>query len=131
MKGQTLKGTVVLEKLLRSRAKIKILEGGSRCFGGDQKVITESGSIPISKIKAEQRVLTYDQTTRKNEYRKVLECHLFKNTKKTYRVKLKNGKEIIATSDHKFFFEGGWISLKHLLSLWQKRYGKMEANTKI
>ncbi|KKL13807.1 hypothetical protein LCGC14_2522090, partial [marine sediment metagenome] len=27
--------------------------------------------------------------------------------------------------------EGGWISLKHLLSLWQKRYGKMEANTKI
>ena len=30
MKGQTLKGTVVLEKLLSSRAKIKILEGGSR-----------------------------------------------------------------------------------------------------
>lgn len=97
-------------------------EGGTRCFHPGQLVITNNGSKPISQIIVGEKVKS------KSGFKTVLETHNLKNSKKTVRVKLKNGKEIICTEDHEFFFKGSWVSIKHILSLFD---GNMEADNKV
>jgi len=108
-------------------AKVVINQGGTSCFNGNQLVVTKRGSIPIKDVVIGDIVLSYNEETKQKEWNLVKNLFQFKNNKKTIKVKLKNGSEIIATEDHKFYFEGGWISLKQLLSL---KYGNMEKDTK-
>lgn len=61
--------------------------------------------------------MSYNEATKENEFKRVKDVFKYINNKPTVRIKLKNGKEIICTDDHKFFYKGGWISIKHLLSL--------------
>lgn len=110
----------------QSTAKITINQGGTSCFDSKQLVITEKGSKPISQIKINDIVKCYNEETKEIRFNKVINTFKYKNTKKTIKLKLKNGKEIIATEDHLFFYEGGWYSLKHLLYL---KYGNMETDT--
>lgn len=107
---------------------IVVNQGGTSCFAGTQKVITQRGSIPIKDIIIGDIVKCYNEKTKEIQWKPV--CNLFKynNHKKTIKVTLKNGETIIATEDHKFYYEGGWYSLKHLLSLLD---GKMEKNTRL
>lgn len=91
---------------------IIVNEGGARCFAGSQNVFTLSGSKPISKIEVGEFVLTSGE-----RYKRVSAVHKMKNDKPTVRIKLKNGKQIICTEDHKFFFSGRWVEIKYLLSL--------------
>jgi intein/homing endonuclease len=88
-----------------------VLEGSSRCFSGDTLIVTNHGNKPISEINVGDSVKT------PNGFKKVLSTFKSKNTKKTIRIKLKSGHEIICTEDHKFFYKGSWIEVKHLLSL--------------
>jgi intein/homing endonuclease len=92
-------------------------EGGTRCFSKDTKVLTSKGYKNISLVKNGDKVLTYNEASHKKEFKKVNESLKFKNTKKTYKVKMKSGVEFVATEDHEFYYKGGWVSLKHLLSL--------------
>lgn len=92
-------------------------EGGSRCFGKDQLVVTDKGSVPISLIEKGDLVLTLNESNGKEEYKEVDCLNSMRNTKKTLKIKLKNGKEIIVTDDHEFYHEGAWVAIKHLLSL--------------
>ena len=111
-----------------STEKILINQGGTSCFEGTQLVVTKRGSIPIKDIIIGDFVLSYNEETKLNEWNLVKNLFEFNNTKKTIKVKLKNGKEIIVTDDHKFFYKGSWNTLKHLLSL---KYGNMENNTQL
>lgn len=99
--------------------RIIVNQGGSRCFDGDQIIVSESGLKEIKNIKAGESVLT------PNGLRKVLEVHKMKNSKPCYLIKLKNGKVIKCTEDHHFYFKGEWISIKHILSLWNERHKKL------
>ena len=92
-------------------------EGSSRCFDGSTLVRTNKGLTEISKVKTGDLLLTYNETTLVNEYKPVLEPMKMANSKPGYRITLKNGNVIMATQDHKFYFEGNWISLKQLLHL--------------
>lgn len=107
---------------------IVVNQGGTSCFCGQQKVVTRLGSKPINKLKVGDTVKCFNEKTKKQEWKKVLNTFEYKNTKRTIKVKLKNGQTIIATEDHEFYYEGGWYSLKHLLSLLD---GKMDNNTEI
>lgn len=111
-----------------SVAKVTVNQGGTSCFYSNQLVVTEKGSKPISEIKENDIVKCYNEETKQITFNKVINTFKYKNTKKTVKVKLKNGIEIIATEDHLFFYQGGWYSLKHLLSL---KYGNMETDTLI
>lgn len=124
MKIQT---SVVLEKILAAQDKRGIvLEGGSRCFAADTLVVTSEGSKKISEIKKDNLVLTYNESTGKETFNKVLDVMKFTaSEKKAVRIKLKNGKEIICTQDHKFFFDGGWLEIKQILSLWNENNSKL------
>lgn len=114
------RGKLFWDEGLKKGIKKKVViynEGGSRCFGGEQKIITENGSKPISELKKGDIVLTYNEVTKVNEYKKVNKSIPSINSKKTLKIILRNGESIIVTDDHKFFYEGRWISIKHLLSL--------------
>lgn len=94
-----------------------VLEGGSRCFSENTFVITIDGPKQINNIVKGDLVKTYNENTNQIEYKPVLSVFKMDNKKKSYRVTLKNGKTIECTDDHKFYYKGGWISLKQLLSL--------------
>lgn len=100
-----------------------ILEGSSRCFSANQKVITETGSKEICLINIGEKVLT------PSGFIAVTDSIKMKNTKPCLRIKLKNGSIIECTEDHKFFYKGSWVAIKEIINFW---YGRnMEADREI
>jgi hypothetical protein len=96
-------------------------EGGSRCFAGSQEINTINGPVPISQLNVGDMVLTLNEAANRAEYKRVDRLHQFKNDKRAVRLKMKGGSIIECTEDHEFYHEGSWYSLKHLLSLKEKR----------
>tara|TARA_S200002703_G_scaffold41490_1_gene36016 strand:- start:656 stop:1042 length:387 start_codon:yes stop_codon:yes gene_type:complete len=107
---------------------IVINQGGTSCFAPETLIVTRQGLMPIAEVKVGDTVKCYNESTKQTEWKKVLNTFEYENHKPTIKVTLKNGQTITATEDHKFYHEGEWHSLKHLLSL---RNGKMEDNTKL
>jgi intein/homing endonuclease len=92
-------------------------QGGTSCFGPDTLVSTPNGPKKIKDFVVGDSVNTYDANSENNCVSVVSKVYSFQNTKPTIRVKMKDGREIIATEDHEFYFQGGWYSLKHILYL--------------
>ena len=116
----------------RHNGKVVICnEGGSRCFDGNQLVVTSKGNKTISDIKQGDHVKSLNESTGLIEWSIVKDTFKFKNTKKSIEVKLKNGDVIRCTEDHQFYFEGGWYSLKHLLSLKDGRIRDLASNSEL
>ena len=101
-----------------------VLEGSSRCFSPNQKVITDIGEKRIKDIAIGDKVKSFNEETKEIEFRTVTDLHHLKNKKKCFRVKMKDGTIIEATEDHKFYYEGAWVTLKHLLSLYNDKKSK-------
>ncbi len=100
---------------------VNVQQGGTSCFGPDTLISTSNGPKKIKDIQPGDKVKTYYHKTGNDVQSIVSAVHKFANTKPTIRVRLKDGREIIATEDHEFYFEGGWHSLKHILSLRESR----------
>lgn len=109
-------------KNLTNDTRYFIITGGRGCFCYNQLVDTKNGNVPISEIKIGDLVSCYNENKKCIEYKKVLNTFKYDN-ETIIRIKLKNGSEIKVTENHKFFHNGGWISVKDLLSLY---YGNME-----
>lgn len=95
-------------------------EGGSRCFSGETKVVTIDGERAIKDIQIGDKIKTYNDKLGSIEYKPVVSVLEMLNTKETYCIKLKNKQIIKATSDHKFYYNGKWVELKHLILLWHE-----------
>lgn len=96
-------------------------EGGSRCFAGDTLVQTLSGDKRINEIIPGDMVKTMDEVTKEIVWKPVMDIfHSPNNTKPSVRIKMKNGDIIECTLDHMFYFEGGFTSIKNILSLKKK-----------
>jgi len=94
-----------------------INQGGSRCFAPNTLIQTDKGNKEISQIEKGDMVKSFNEKTKAIEYKKVISTfENIDNNKKAIRIKLKNGNIIEATEDHKFYFEGGFISLKDIIS---------------
>ena len=109
---------------LNSDKRFIINQGGSRCLAPFQLVKTTKGYKPISNINIGDEVYSYNEDSNQIEVKKVLLTYENENEKQCYRIKLKSGTVIEASLDHKFFFQGGWVSLKNIVSL----YYDMEKN---
>lgn len=107
------------DELVSGKAGV-ILEGSSRCFAKNQLVVTSEGSKKISEVQENDIVKSFNELTQKDEFKVVRDVHKYNNTKKSLRITLKNGSIIECTEDHKFFFEGTWVSIKHIVSLWHE-----------
>jgi hypothetical protein len=114
-------------KISQLQKRVRVVQGGT-CFAGEQLVVTQRGSIPIKYILQNDFVLSYNEEIKSEEWKLVNNVFKHNNTKPTVKIKLKNGKEIICTDDHRFYYKGGWTKVKCLLSLLD---GNMEKNTKI
>ena len=79
------------------------------CFAGDTMITTINGKVPIKDVKAGDMVLTYNESTQKCEYKKVL-----KNIKKTITQPLVKIGDTICTENHKFYTDDGWVEAKEL-----------------
>lgn len=101
-------------------------EGGSRCFSADTKIITYSGIRLISELKIGNKVVSYNISEKKREYKTITNIIITpQNKKPCYKIKLKNGAEINCTQDHKFYFNGGWHEAKNIIHLWDERNTKL------
>jgi len=114
------------DALLNPSIRFIVNQGGSRCFAPSQLIYTPNGNKPISEIKKGDMVKTLNIYTKEIELKSVNDVFKFENTKKAIRIKMKNGDIIECTDDHEFYFEGGFTSIKNILSL---KYGKMDNNT--
>jgi len=103
-----------------------INQGGQGCFAKGQLIVTSNGNIPIEKIKIGDSIKSFNEKIKQTTFNKVTNIFKYRNNKKIIRVTLKNGNTITATEDHKFYFQGGWVSLKNILYLWND---KMENNS--
>lgn len=106
-----------------------LLEGGSRCFDGDQVVFLSKDNKPIKYILPGEPIISYNEATKKYEADTVKAVNIMPNEKKCYEVTLKNGEKIRATYDHRFYINGKWMTLEQIKTEYEKR--KMEKNSRV
>ena len=85
----------------------------AQCFAAGTKVLTETGHKAIEEIEVGDKVLAYDETTGKQDYKKVVK--LFRGeTNEWYHLSV-SGEEIICTGGHPFYVAGkGFVKAKDL-----------------
>jgi len=116
------KTTNVFRRNAKAKTRFVFNPGGTRCFHPDTLVVTKNSNKKISEIVEGDEVLSFGK---EDEFKKVKSVFKLDNTKPTVKIKLKNGEEIICTDDHKFYFKGEWVCIKHLLSLWNENNSKL------
>ena len=88
------------------------------CFLAGTKVITDEGYKDIDKIKVNDIVLSYNEETRINEYKKVLNLLVHPKEKEVLYTLTIDDKTVEATSEHRFYVisECGneWVPIKDL-----------------
>lgn len=109
-----------LTKTFQSGMRGAVLEGSSRCFHPDQKVITNQGEVSISTLTTDNFVQSFNHVTGSIEFKKVIAVHHNTKRKKGFKIKLKDGSVIICTKDHRFFYNGEYIEIKDILKQGEK-----------
>ena len=86
------------------------------CLPSSARISTPDGKKPIKDLRDGDLVLSYNTEHKRFEYKRV--THLFKFTAHDIvKVKLNNGKEIVATSNHPFYTDSGkWVNASDLRS---------------
>ena len=92
-----------------------VLKPGTLCFAAGTKVFAENGQKNIEDIQIGDRVLSYNEKTGKQEYKRVL--RLFRNESKDWTGITVNGEEVVSTPGHKYYLPESkkWVSAKDLV----------------
>lgn len=114
---------------LRNKVPLILQQGGTSCFAPETLILTTKGKKPISEIQKGDEVVSFNEQSGKDEPKRVLAVKKFNNTKRTIRVKLKNGNVITATEDHQFYYKGRWVELKKLIALKEENDRNLEKDT--
>lgn len=107
-------------KMIKEHNKDHNLISSSACLHPDSEIITENGSFTIKEIVHKVNngesvlVLSYDIENKCVVYKKVLWGDVTRKNAKIFNLKLKNGKTLKLTPDHKVFTERGWIEVQYL-----------------
>lgn len=102
------------EKLLRSHDRYIIAFGGRGCFAKKQKIITPTGLKKISKLKIGDMVKSVNVSTGEVCYKNVINTFKYKNEDKCIKINY-DGKVIICTPDHKFYYKGEFVEIAKIL----------------
>ena len=93
------------------------------CLNYRQTIITDKGRIPIGEIvnkKLQVQVLSYNETIKKVEFKKIKHYHKEKRLRDFLCVEViskgkgNRNKKIICTDNHKFYSNGVWVEAKFL-----------------
>jgi len=105
--------------ILRKHAKGNIV-AMSACICADAKLLTNYGEKTIKEVTElvtsghEIFVLGWDDNTNKPKFAKVTWAAKTRTNTNTVTIKLKNGKTIRCTEDHKFLTQNGWKTVAQL-----------------
>ncbi len=83
-----------------------------RCLEYNTVIITPKGPIKIGEIvdaNMNVDVLTYNHITNNTEFKPIIAHSMTDVNKEWLKIKLKSGKEIVCTTDHKIFMGGTYI----------------------
>lgn len=100
-------------KLLSDDTTTSIGYGGAaRCFTGETLVQTNKGHVPISLIKEGDFVLSFNEFSKKREYKKVLKKFMYNLAEPPKMAIFANN--LKCTFDHEFLFRGKWTKANEL-----------------
>ena len=83
------------------------------CFPAGTKVHTQWGLADIEKLEVGVPVLTYNEETGEQEYKKVKKV-MRRMTRRMCALELSNGTTIEVTPEHRFFSNGEWTPIEEL-----------------
>ena len=83
------------------------------CFPAGTKVHTQWGLADIEKLEVGVPVLTYNEETGEQEYKKVKKV-MRRMTRRMCALELSNGSTIEVTPEHRFFSNGVWTPIEEL-----------------
>ena len=83
------------------------------CFPAGTKVHTQWGLADIEKLEGGVPVLTYNEETGEQEYKKVKKV-MRRMTRRMCALELSNGTTLEVTPEHRFFSNGEWIPIEEL-----------------
>ena len=83
------------------------------CFPAGTKVHTQWGLADIEKLEVGVPVLTYNEETGRQEYKKVKKV-MRRMTRRMCAMELSNGTTIEVTPEHRFFSNGEWTPIEEL-----------------
>ena len=83
------------------------------CFPAGTKVHTQWGLADIEKLEVGVPVLTYNEATGEQEYKKVKKV-MRRMTRRMCALELSNGSTIEVTPEHRFFSNGEWTPIEEL-----------------
>ena len=83
------------------------------CFPAGTKVHTQWGLADIEKLEVGVPVLTYNEETGEQEYKKVKKV-MCRMTRRMCALELSNGSTIEVTPEHRFFSNGVWTPIEEL-----------------
>ena len=86
-----------------------------QCLDINETVLLSNGhKIPIKDIQVGDEVVSFNPTTMETSYTKVVNHYVRETDKNIYKIVTLNGREIIATEDHKFMTTNGWCEVKDM-----------------
>lgn len=95
--------------------QILVLAGGAGCFDGDTLIKTVDGYKKISEITTDDKVYSYNETTKMIEIKDVESTHTFDDhPENILKLEFENGETVICTESHEFFIDGEWIKARDL-----------------
>ena len=84
------------------------------CFTKGTKVLTIDGIVNIEDIKENMLVLTYNEVSKENEYKKVLKQLVHEDTQDDLYTITFDNYLLDVTASHRFYVNGEWVEAKKL-----------------
>jgi DNA-directed RNA polymerase II subunit RPB2 len=86
-----------------------------QCLDINETVLLSNGNkVPIKDIKIGDSVICFNPDTFKTSHTTVVNHYVRETDKKIFKIKTINGREIIATDDHKFMTTSGWCEVRNM-----------------
>jgi DNA-directed RNA polymerase beta subunit len=86
-----------------------------QCLDINETVLLSNGNkIPIKDIKIGDSVICFNPDTFNTSHTTVVNHYIRETDKKIYKLKTINGREIVATDDHKFMTTSGWCEVRNM-----------------
>lgn len=83
------------------------------CLPADTPVQTDKGLVQIADLKIGDKVLSYNEQTRRTEYKKIIRLIKKPSPAEMYRLRFSNG-AIISTGNHPHYTQRGWVNASEI-----------------
>jgi DNA-directed RNA polymerase beta subunit len=88
-----------------------------QCLDSNERVLMSNGTrVAIRDVQIGDEVVSFHPETFQTSITRVTHHYVRETDKKIYKLKTISGREIIATEDHKFMTNDGWVQVKDMIA---------------